>query len=442
MHAAAQHLQAQGRGDDSMLVHMTPGEVGGLQVLARATGGSLTINPQTGLVEAGWLSSLLPIVAGIAGSFVGIPPWVTAAAVGGITGIAKKDLGAGLMAGLGAYGGAGLGGALGAGTLGASTAGVSGSGGLLSGSSSMSNLFGTAMGTPLNIAAGAAAPGVATTAGLTPAAMAGNLMPKAVTSAALPNIAGSTIAPASTLASGVPAAATPASGGFLSNLLGPSAEAGKGLLGTGITGRQAMLGLGVGLPLLSAMEPKQKAMPEEVDKYPYKGPYTPAPRKVRFPKDRDPNDSSEFQYFDVVNPVPNVKPYDPKEKEPDARLFAAGGVSLKDGSFVVDARTVSELGNGSSGAGQDLLARFGGKSIKGPGDGVSDSIRANIGGRQEARVARDEVKFDPKAVKRLGKGNPKKGSDRLYALMAKAHDARQSAKRGQDTGLKGLLGAR
>ena len=106
------------------------------------------------------------------------------------------------------------------------------------------------------------------------------------------------------------------------------------------------------------------------------------------------------------------------------------------------ARIVSELGNGSSGAGQDLLARFGGKPIKGPGDGVSDSIRANIGGRQEARVARDEVKFDPKAVQRLGKGNPKKGSDRLYALMAKAHDARQSAKRGQDTGLKGLLGAR
>jgi hypothetical protein len=122
--------------------------------------------------------------------------------------------------------------------------------------------------------------------------------------------------------------------------------------------------------------------------------------------------------------------------------MATGGVGLKDGSFVVDARTVSELGNGSSGAGQDLLARFGGKAIKGPGDGVSDSIRANIGGRQEARVARDEVKFDPKAVQRLGKGDPRKGSDRLYALMAKAHDARQGAKRGQDTGLKGLLGAR
>jgi hypothetical protein len=178
-------------------------------------------------------------------------------------------------------------------------------------------------------------------------------------------------------------------------------------------------------------------MPEEVDKYPYKGPYMPAPRKVSFPTNRDLNDSSEYQYFDKVNPIPNVVPF-----QPTVTPMAAGGVGLKDGSFVVDARTVSELGNGSSGAGQDFLARFGGKPIKGPGDGVSDSIRANIGGRQEARVARDEVKFDPKAVQRLGKGNPKKGSDRLYALMAKAHDARQSAKRGQDTGLKGLLGAR
>lgn len=119
---------------------------------------------------------------------------------------------------------------------------------------------------------------------------------------------------------------------------------------------------------------------------------------------------------------------------------AAGGVDLHDGSFVVDARTVAELGNGSSGAGQELLARMGGKPIKGPGDGVSDSIRANIGGKQEARVARDEVKFDPEAVKRVGGGNPKKGADRLYAMMRKAEKARKSASRGKDTGLRALVG--
>jgi len=121
---------------------------------------------------------------------------------------------------------------------------------------------------------------------------------------------------------------------------------------------------------------------------------------------------------------------------------AAGGVNLRDGSFVVDARTVAELGNGSSGAGQEVLARMGGRPIRGPGDGVSDSIRANIGGKQEARVARDEVKFDPKAVARIGGGDPKKGSAKLYSIMKKAEKARKSASRGKDTGLRALAGVR
>jgi len=101
---------------------------------------------------------------------------------------------------------------------------------------------------------------------------------------------------------------------------------------------------------------------------------------------------------------------------------------------------VSEMGNGSSSAGQEVLSRMGGRPIQGPGDGVSDSIRANIGGTQEARVARDEVKFSPDAVKRVGNGNPKKGADRLYALMHKAQQARKKAKRGEDTGLAALVG--
>ena len=45
----AQQLQSMGRGDDTMLVHMTPNEVNSLQGLAMSAGGSLTINPQTGL---------------------------------------------------------------------------------------------------------------------------------------------------------------------------------------------------------------------------------------------------------------------------------------------------------------------------------------------------------------------------------------------------------
>ena len=133
LHALANHMSSRGRGEDSMLVHMTPGEVHGLQALAMKHGGSLTINPDTGLPEAGFLSSILPMLAGFAlnafapglgtavGSALGASAATagaigTGALVGGITGLATGSLSKGLMAGLGAYGGAGLGeGLLGAG---------------------------------------------------------------------------------------------------------------------------------------------------------------------------------------------------------------------------------------------------------------------------------------------------------------------------------------
>jgi len=113
---AANHLAAQGRGPDTTLVHMSHGEVKGLQDLARAHGGSLSINPQTGLPEAGFLSSLLPTIGGIALSAMGVPPAMAGLVMGGITGVTSGSLSKGLMAGLGAYGGAGMmGGLMGAG---------------------------------------------------------------------------------------------------------------------------------------------------------------------------------------------------------------------------------------------------------------------------------------------------------------------------------------
>ena len=118
-------------------------------------------------------------------------------------------------------------------------------------------------------------------------------------------------------------------------------------------------------------------------------------------------------------------------------MYAGGGsVDMRDGSFVLDARTVSEIGNGSSNAGMELLSRLGGKPVRGPGDGVSDSVKASIGGTQEARVARDEVILPPEAVRRIGGGSEKRGTQKLYALMDKAHKARKKAKRGQDTKLR------
>ena len=120
MNQTAQGLAALGRGPDTMLVHMAPQEVAGLQALAMKNGGSLTINPETGLPEAGFLSSILPMVAGFALGPAGFGLMSSAMAgmtVGGISALTSGSLSKGLMAGLGAYGGAGLGESLmGAGT--------------------------------------------------------------------------------------------------------------------------------------------------------------------------------------------------------------------------------------------------------------------------------------------------------------------------------------
>jgi hypothetical protein len=110
----AKHLEQHGRGEDTHLVHMTTGELRAMQKLAESRGGSLTINPHTGLPEAGFLSSALPMVLDAAAAVSGqewAVPLAMALSAGGeyaMTG----SLTQGLMAGLGAWGGAGLAGGI------------------------------------------------------------------------------------------------------------------------------------------------------------------------------------------------------------------------------------------------------------------------------------------------------------------------------------------
>ncbi len=119
LHKFAEQVAANGRGDDSLLVHMTPDEVRNLQKFAQANGTTLTINPETGLPEAGLLSDLFKAVAPIAlGAFLGpgafgiaglgLSATTAGLVTGGLTTLATGSLSRGLMAGLGAYGGAGL----------------------------------------------------------------------------------------------------------------------------------------------------------------------------------------------------------------------------------------------------------------------------------------------------------------------------------------------
>lgn len=104
---------------------------------------------------------------------------------------------------------------------------------------------------------------------------------------------------------------------------------------------------------------------------------------------------------------------------PASRRMAKGGiVGLQDGGFVVPADVVSHLGNGSSRAGINHLIQKGAVPIQGKGDGMSDSNRTTINGRQPAAVADGEAYFPPNQVQQMG------GAEKLYAMMDQVRKAR------------------
>jgi hypothetical protein len=65
-----------------------------------------------------------------------------------------------------------------------------------------------------------------------------------------------------------------------------------------------------------------------------------------------------------------------------------------------------------------------GKLVKGNGDGMSDSIHANIGGKQEARLADGEFVIPADVVSHLGNGSTDAGSKKLYAMMDRVRKSR------------------
>lgn len=67
----------------------------------------------------------------------------------------------------------------------------------------------------------------------------------------------------------------------------------------------------------------------------------------------------------------------------------------------------------------------GGRLLRGPGDGVSDSIPATIGGRQPARLADGEFVVPARIVSELGNGSTEAGAKKLYAMMDRVQNARK-----------------
>jgi hypothetical protein len=106
----------------------------------------------------------------------------------------------------------------------------------------------------------------------------------------------------------------------------------------------------------------------------------------------------------------------------------AGG--LREGAFIVPADVISHLGNGSSEAGMKIVReRLKGRPIKGPGDGMSDSIPTTIAGKQPARVANEEAEIPPEVVAALGGGSLEKGAKKLYEMMDKIRKDRTGKKK-------------
>jgi hypothetical protein len=69
----------------------------------------------------------------------------------------------------------------------------------------------------------------------------------------------------------------------------------------------------------------------------------------------------------------------------------------------------------------------GGRLLKGPGDGVSDGIPAQIGARQPARLADGEFVIPARIVSELGNGSTDAGAKRLYAMMERVQAKRKKS---------------
>jgi hypothetical protein len=68
----------------------------------------------------------------------------------------------------------------------------------------------------------------------------------------------------------------------------------------------------------------------------------------------------------------------------------------------------------------------GGRLLRGPGDGVSDSIPATIGKKQPARLADGEFVVPARIVSELGNGSTEAGARKLYAMMDRVQKARKN----------------
>jgi hypothetical protein len=506
LHTLAKHVQQKGRGKDQMLVHMTPREVQGLQALAKANGGSLTINPETGLAEAGFLEDILPIVA------MGAATYFTAGAAAPALSAALGSTMAGGAA-AGALAGAGVGG------IGAAVQGkdvgkgalFGGLGGAISGgmgaydNALSANLFSGASTAPsadvvnkvaLDTAAGAQIPGASgapvdvnsglagypsvppgtmppglnaptpvspTQAGLDASRLTGQARIDALTKLD-PSASSFGSAPGPDAEQALYRAENLARPTEVGDIYKPrvptpsdddkeKAKAAQTLYqGFGTMGKTATLAA-PGLGAAVGMGDEQMEMPDEDNRSratlsPNFQGYTP-----RQPK---PYYQPQYTRYAADGGLMALAPgglAEEKKRKQRANLTAdrtlaamsadqAGiamlnnaryGANMTGAAPLRSSRTLGDLPNvvGAARGGLADLGSYsdGGRMLKGPGDGMSDSIPGVIGRKQPARLADGEFVVPADVVSHLGNGSTDAGAKRLYAMMDKVRQKRTGKKK-------------
>jgi hypothetical protein len=443
LHVAAQHLASKGRDGDSTLVHMSPGEVKGLQALAMAHGGSLSINPDTGLVEASFLKNMLPMIAGIGLNmmFPGLGALGTAGLVGGFETVRTGDLGKGLMAGLGAYGGAGIGSGLssaGASATATEAANLAGSTNLATMSPEVASagLSDTAHGAYQTAYEGAKGTTGSMFKGV---GQLGSEAGRDVAYQALPRYtlpsAGMAVANAAMPEQEMP------SNGYTPDEYDKRLRMRLSDSFTGYTPPQPNpyyrpTGLGYGaeggstgdIMMASGGAYDDEPMGDDmgmaaggIASYASQGQVSHLPRTANIP------DVGIFRDTDV-----DTARKDALEATRIRNKKLASGTNMPKNFLAKQPKTsIKGIGDVEEAAAGGSIGGYsdGGRMLKGPGDGMSDSIPATIGKRQPARLADGEFVVPADVVSHLGNGSTDAGAKKLYSMMDKIRRARTGKKK-------------
>ena len=215
-----------------------------------------------------------------------------------------------------------------------------------------------------------------------------------------------------------------------SNLGNSIDAAGNGYFTNAMGGTSGMLktGLSAAAPLLMGEE-KAAAAPGMKATTPYPaqqfdpGMVTPTPQAdVPAYADMGQNFSSERRYFN-----PSFSPVGVAAPTTQMPFMAASGGPVEEMSMRNNAQMM--MANGGqmyANGGISHLGDYsdGGRLLRGPGDGVSDSIPATIANKRPARLADGEFVVPARIVSELGNGSTEAGARKLYAMMDRVQRAR------------------